>query len=322
MLYKMAATVCPVASDNPVVGISDHILLGIHFGSIASLHRLVQFEVKRKKIGMRNTCCLRAIAVMAFTISGSWADQILTVDDALGNLGTVDVQTGAAHVTGNMGVIMTDIAFSPTGVLYGLSFTDLYTINPATAAATLIGPHSIPEGNALVFDASGTLYGAGGGAASLYTINPATGASSIIGSDGFGSAGDLAFNGGTLFFSSLENELVRISLNSPVTATVVGPLGFPSVFGLATGSDGVLYGLSGTEIFSVNTTTGAGTFLTNYFGQGLGVANGSSFITEAGAGAPAVPEPATAVLMTAALIAMLSWKIVKSCYGGFLRSDR
>lgn len=261
---------------------------------------------------MRNRCFLKAITVVAFTISSAWADQILTIDDALGNLGTVDVQTGAAHVIGNMGVIMTDIAFSPTGVLYGLSFTNFYIINAATAAIELIGPHSIPDGNALVFDRSGTLYAAGALDRFLYTVNPVSGAATKIGSDGFGSAGDLAFNGGKLFLSSSENDLVDINLAGGASGTIVGPLGFTNVFGLATGSDGVLYGVSGTRIFSVNTTTGAGTLLRNYFGQGLGVANGSSFLTEAGGGPPSVPEPATARLIVAALFLVLSWSIVQS----------
>jgi len=260
---------------------------------------------------MCNERFLQTLAIVTFAVSTLSADQILTIDDASGLLGTVDAQTGATHLIGNMGVVMTDIAYSPTGVLYGLSFTDLYTINPQTAAVTLIGPHGIPAANALVFDTGGTLYAAGV-STFLYTINPATGASIQIGDDGFSSAGDLAFNGGNLFLSSSTNELVKINLAGGVSGTAVGSLGFPSVFGLATGSDGVLYGVSGTRIFSVNTTTGAGTLLTNYFGQDLGVANGSSFITEAGAGAPSsAPEPAPVSLIAATLLWVFFWRTVR-----------
>ena len=69
---------------------------------------------------------------------------VMHVDDSAGNLGTVDVATGNATVIGNMGVTMTDIAFSPSGQLFGLTFTGFYSINPTTAAATFIGNHSVP----------------------------------------------------------------------------------------------------------------------------------------------------------------------------------
>jgi len=53
--------------------------------------------------------------------------------------------------------------------------------------------------------------------------------------------------------------------------------------GMASGDDGILYGLSGTSIFSVNTGTGVGTLVSDYNGQGIGDAYGTSFYTEAGA---------------------------------------
>jgi hypothetical protein len=64
-----------------------------------------------------------------------------------------------------------------------------------------------------------------------------------------------------------------------------------NVFGLATGDNGVLYWVSGTQIFSVNTATGAGTPVRNYAGGGLGVAFGTSFFAEARP--TAIPDPAT-----------------------------
>ncbi len=90
------------------------------------------------------------------------AGVILYINDSNNNLGTVDVGTGTVTVIGNLGSeTITDIAFSPTGNLFGISFTHLYQINPATAAVTQIGAHNIPNGNALVFGSDGTLYAAG-----------------------------------------------------------------------------------------------------------------------------------------------------------------
>ncbi len=204
---------------------------------------------------------------------------ILYIDDSDGFLGTVNVETGETTVIGYTGVILTDIAFSPAGILYGISFTSIYTIDALTAVPTFIGDHGIAEGNALVFNADGVLYAAGAGTSFLYTINPATGAGQALGDIGFASAGDLAFYNGVLYMSSETDELIQISL-STFQGTSVGPIGFGEVFGLATGDNGVLYGVAGTQVFSLNVTTGAGNLVSDYQGAGLGSAFGSSFVSE------------------------------------------
>jgi hypothetical protein len=216
------------------------------------------------------------------------ADPILHIHDEVGRLATVDIATGTAIVIGTMDAVMTDIAFDADGNLFGIDFTDLYQIDPNTAVATRIGRHGMNSGNALVFGPDGTLYGAGGTSTSLYTVDPTSGAATSIANIGFASAGDLAFNGGQLYLASRTDHLVLIDLSPSITATSVGSFGFSSVFGLATGNDGVLYGVAGTEIFSVNTVTGAGTFASSFDGQGLSQAWGSSFI----------PEPSTFTLLS------------------------
>ena len=230
---------------------------------------------------------------------GAWAAPVLWIDDSANNLGTVDIGTNTVTVIGNMGGdTMTDIAFAPNGILYGVSFANLYTINTTTAAATLVGATGQTL-NALVFGADGTLYSAGPSGTNLYTVNTTTGSASSIGNIGFASAGDLAFNAGNLYMSSTGNTLIRISL-PVVGGTSVGAMGFASVFGLATASNGVLYGVSGNNIFSTNTTTGAGTLVLTY-GGGLGAANGTAFVDEANP----VPEPSTlAAGVMAALVGL------------------
>ena len=46
---------------------------------------------------------------------------------------------------------MTDIAFSPSGELFGVTFTHLYRIDPTTAVSELIGSLGIDAFNALEF---------------------------------------------------------------------------------------------------------------------------------------------------------------------------
>src|SRR5436305_498756 len=112
---------------------------------------------------------------MALTISIAQATPVIYIDDSDGILGKVDVPTGNVTVIGNMGVVLTDIAFAPNGDLYGLSFTNLYKINATNANVTLIGLTGVSDANSLVFGADGKLYAAGIVSKNLYQVNPITG---------------------------------------------------------------------------------------------------------------------------------------------------
>ena len=229
------------------------------------------------------------------------ATPILWVGDSSGQLGTVDVATGNVNVIGNMGATMTDIAFDQSGNLYGITFGSLYSINTSTAAATLIGNHSLGGSkNSLVFDASGTLYAAN---SSLFTLNTLTGASSLVGNggDAYSSSGDLAFINNELFLSSsLGSGDTLVGLNTSTGAgTIVGSIGYSAVYGLATDNNVDLYGLAGTSVLNIDTLTGAGSFLVDYSGQGLGAAWGSAFYEESGA---SVPEPSVSALLATGLL--------------------
>jgi hypothetical protein len=223
---------------------------------------------------------------------------VLWIGDSRGQLGTVDVATGNAVVIGNMGHVMTDIAFDPSGNLWGVDGGSLYLINIATASSTLVGATGTGFINSLVFGADGTLYAAGG---SLFTLNTSNGAGTVVGAggNGYNSSGDLAFVGGTLYLSSTApsaDTLWSISTTTGLGAQV-GAIGSSGVYGLATADNVTLYGLSGQTVLSVDTTTGAGAALVSY-GNGLGTAYGTAFRTESGA---TVPEPSALSLLAIAL---------------------
>jgi hypothetical protein len=233
-----------------------------------------------------------------------FADPInMWVDDASGNIAQVNVATGAVTPVGNAGVVLTDIAFAPNGNLYGISFSELYTVNTSTGNATAVGSLGVSDANALVFSSTGVLYTATL-SGSFYTVNTSTGAASDVGSlgGGYGSGGDLAFVGGKLYLATSSSDLVTVN-PSTGAASLVGSFGVPNVFGLATPDNSTLYAAAGQNLYTVNLSDGAATFDTTWAGnsQGFGSANGEAFITESGGGPTVTPEPATVALFGTAL---------------------
>ena len=243
-------------------------------------------------MGLRNL--IAAGAVMA-SLSVAANAAVLHINDASGQLGTVDTDTGTVTVIGSTGVILTDIAFAPNGDLYGVSFNGVYRIDPDTAATTFVGNHGIAGANALVFGADGTLYAAGSDTSDLFTIDIATGLGASVGTTGFTSGGDLAFVGDDLYLASSSGDLVRINLAS-VVGTVIGGFGVPNVFGISSPGDGTLFGVGDTSIFRVDVATGMALDALDYGGQGLGRAFGQSFFSEAVAPMAPVPAPAAFLL--------------------------
>ncbi len=222
---------------------------------------------------------LQSLFALMLCIGAGHASPYLYIGDDQGNLGTVDVTTGSVHVIRNMGHIMTDIAFDPVGNLYGITFTDLYSIDKNTGISTWIGSLGINDANALVFASDGTLYTARFTGTKLYTVNKSTGHANSIGTigSGFISSGDIAFNGGNLYLAALGDQLVKIDLTNPRNSRSIGNMGAHDVYGLTTGNDGILYGATTTsKIVSFNTSTGAGSFILDYSGHGLSGAWGAA----------------------------------------------
>jgi len=247
-------------------------------------------------------------SAVAAGASSAFADSILYVDDSNGGLAKVDADTGSTTFIGNMGVVMTDIAMNSNGAMYGISFSNLYSINIITAATTNIGSFGsgINDLNALVFGSNGTLYSAGYNDTKLYTLNTLTGtATALTGSTGVDSAGDLAFNpdnSSNLYESDTNGALVKVSLGPPVSGTVIGSFNVSNgddMYGMATGTDGVLYGLADSDIYSIKTSTGKATYLSDFSDPTHNFCEGSAYAYGATAPWPSapVPEPATLGLM-------------------------
>jgi hypothetical protein len=194
------------------------------------------------------------------------AAYVSTADGTLGLEFIRGPLAGTSIVIGPEGVVMTDIALSSSGTLYGDSYGAFYTLNVDTGQATLVGPLGLAWlANALVVGPTGTVYGSGRSGPTpgvLVTIDPTTGAGTEVGSSTFASSGDIAFaHDGTLYMTSPGGTGDALVSVDPTTGAVtsIGPTGFSSVYGLLS-SYGTLFGLTAAgQLLTIDPATGAGT---------------------------------------------------------------
>ncbi|MGH9797552.1 MAG: hypothetical protein ACRD5D_05280, partial [Candidatus Polarisedimenticolia bacterium] len=182
------------------------------------------------------------------------------------------------------------IAAPGDGRLYGTdgSGGNLYAIDPATAAATLIGPIGFSVPAIAVDPTTGVLYaGRGSGTANLYRLNPLTGAPTLVGNAGIGAASiaGLEFRADGVLFAAINaiddggtgaDTLARIN-KATGAATVAGTFGGGigisggpgGIEALAFDASGVLFGASADQsltggppsLYRINTTNGQATLV-------------------------------------------------------------
>ncbi len=181
----------------------------------------------------------------------------LWTTNALGELYWANTVTSVEVRVGAMGQVMTDIAWTPDGKLYGLDFNaNVYEIDPATAAVT--HRFSIPgnaAANAMTSDGDGNLYIAGGTRIFKFSrSNNAVAEVADLSVPGLTSGGDLAFSGGALFLSCMGNMIAKIDIATKrvEARTIINLPPGANIFGIVSSADGSLY-ISGTaNIFKLN----------------------------------------------------------------------
>ncbi len=155
---------------------------------------------------------LSALA-FSFGLSTASAGTLYAMDDATNTLLQIDTNTVAISVVGYTGISSGDFGDltydAANGQLYwvaGRGNDNLYTINPVTGAATLVGYHGIEDLFALAWDPSNnTLYGEAS-SGSFYSLDSTTGAATYIG-------GNSVYPGG-LVFNSLTGMLYLLQAGS------------------------------------------------------------------------------------------------------------
>jgi hypothetical protein len=246
------------------------------------------------------------LALMAVSLGMSHATAaVVYVSRSFNAFGTVDLATGAYTNIGTTSVGLNGLSFGPNGTLYGMgSNNTLYTVNPATAGLTLVGPTNsffgqsnlAARGDGALFATDPFTNGPGG---FVYRVNPTTGAATSIGQSGltggFAAPGGLAFGPtGSLFllYGLFTDNLYTLNQTNGV-ASLVGASGV-ELNGLVF-SEGTAYAFDFFgRIYTINPTTGAATFTGVTVTGGFGPVNAAA----GGPGASAViPEPASLLLV-------------------------
>jgi hypothetical protein len=164
-------------------------------------------------------------------------------------------------------------------LLYGIEFstgTGFYSVNQNTGLVSLIGNTGNTSTGDLTSDLSSTIWTVDLTTAALLSINPSTGA--VSGAKPITSASgapitivSLAWNpitqilyGNTAvgFGNTLNDQLYQIN-PSTGAATLIGTIGFNSVFALGFSNAGILYGISDTssQLVTINLASGSGSLV-------------------------------------------------------------
>ncbi len=190
------------------------------------------------------------------------------VSDSAGDLYAIDPASQAWQLIGHMSVVMSDLAFAPDGTLYGISFTDLYRIDPATGATTQIATLGVTDANTLGITSEGVAYVGGSGQAGFYALNLGNGQTTLISDNSASytySAGDIVFAGNIAYVSVLDDfrkpEVAKIDLTSGKVLAVT-TVDLASLYGLGQ-ADGKYYGFSANSIYTLDPETGVTRFLYN-----------------------------------------------------------
>jgi hypothetical protein len=268
-----------------------------------------------------NRIILPALSVVFLCLSGQLAfGNLFGVDFDSGMLFSVSPVNASLTPVGFAGSSFAEIQFAPNGSLYGLTAAptpSLYTINPTTAAVSLIGPLGLSDfEGGLAFAPNGSAFGTNGDNASnpqLFSLNLSTGTATVIAtiSGGVHDINGLAYRGdGKLIgLDRVSNSLLVIDPTTGISSllaavpSTVGGLGGMTVLGgvgyYNTAGPGASIPGS-NNLYSFNLFTGASTLVGSF----------ASTISDSGLSglAAQVPEPSSLILAVSSFVGLAAWR--------------
>jgi hypothetical protein len=192
----------------------------------------------------------------------------------------VDVGPFNTPKVGGSADVITDLAVSPTGVIYVISHTTLYTASPMTGAVTSVGAVTTcgSDNVALSFTNDAKLYAAdysGNFCEIGYMSTPLTLTKSGPIGGGMAIAGDIvAIDNGTMYGTALDltdggsasptaknNLLIKIDPSTGMSTQVIGSTGYPELYGVAYAL-GQVFGFThdgSGDVITIDPSTGVGT---------------------------------------------------------------
>jgi len=216
---------------------------GVLYGSTGDIDggRLITINLNSGVGTLIGSTGLNAVPGLAINSHGD----IYGINGDNSDLYLIDAASGNSVFIAHTGLtLLPAIAFDSRDVLYGLGMDPLtfnwylYTINTITGKATPIGPCSNEAGwRGMSFNPiDSTLWGSTGGQ-DIYTIDLLNGTPTYIGiTEFYSEVPDIQFDNEGNLYGTIDadqnSRLISISKSTAV-ATVIGPIGFASVSGLA-----------------------------------------------------------------------------------------
>jgi len=166
----------------------------------------------------------KLITGLLLTISfNTFSQQAILAVVSGGDLYSYDLTNCTKQLIGLTAQSFGDIAFTPNGKLWGINNSAIYSIDPITANATLIGNSGMDAVSLVGLNDTTLLVESG---MKLYKINTNTAQSTYIDTIGYQAFGDLTWYDDHLYMVTSLGQIIKMVLNSNITDILsVTPIG-------------------------------------------------------------------------------------------------